>query len=161
MEPVVEYLEAGEGDNARRIAMLRRPGRTPGLFWLNGYRSDMRGAKASALDAFGAARGLAVTRFDHSGNGESGGDFLEGTISRWLEDSLAVFATTSGPQVLVGSSLGAWLALLMARELRRRGEDRVKALILIAPAVDATSELIGKRMTKAQRTVLERDGAAD
>lgn len=159
VDPAVEYLEVGEGSEVRRIAMLRRPGRSPGIFWLNGYRSEMTGTKASALDAFGAEKGIAVTRLDHSGNGQSGGDFLEGTVSRWLEESLAVFATTSGPQVIVGSSLGGWLALLMARELRRRGEgDRVKALVLIAPAVDATAELMTKRMTKAELAALKRDG---
>ncbi len=159
VEPALEYLDVGEGDAARRIAMLRRPGRSPGIFWLNGYRSDMGGTKATALDAFGAEKGLAVTRFDHSGNGLSGGDFLDGTVSRWLEESLAVFATTSGPQVIVGSSLGGWLALLLARELRRRGEaTRVKALVLIAPAVDATAELMTKRMTKAEQAALKRDG---
>jgi pimeloyl-ACP methyl ester carboxylesterase len=154
----VEFVEVGEGAELRRIAALRRPGRSPGIFWLNGYRSEMTGTKASMLDTFGAERGIAVTRFDHSGNGQSGGDFLDGTITRWLEESLAVFATTSGPQVIVGSSLGGWLALLMARELRRQGIDRVKALILIAPAVDATAELMTKRMSKAQLTALKRDG---
>lgn len=154
----VEFVEVGAGAESRHIAVLRRPGRTPGIFWLNGYRSEMTGTKASMLDAFGAERGIAVTRFDHSGNGQSGGDFLDGTISRWLEESLAVFASTSGPQVIVGSSLGGWLALLMARELRRQGIDRVKALILIAPAVDATAELMTKRMSKAQLAALQRDG---
>lgn len=159
MEPAVEYLEVGEGSAARRIAMRRRPGRSPGIFWLNGYRSEMAGTKATVLDAFGAEKGLAVTRFDHSGNGLSGGDFLDGTVSRWLEESLAVFATTSGPQVIVGSSLGGWLALLMARELRRQGQgDRIKALVLIAPAVDATAELMTKRMSKTQLVALKRDG---
>ena len=155
----VEFVEVGEGAQLRRIAVLRRPGRTPGIFWLNGYRSEMTGTKASMLDAFGAERGIAVTRFDHSGNGQSGGDFLDGTITRWLEESLAVFATTTGPQVIIGSSLGGWLALLMARELRRQGQgDRVKALILIAPAVDATAELMTKRMSKAELAALKRDG---
>jgi pimeloyl-ACP methyl ester carboxylesterase len=154
----VEFVEVGVGAEFRRIAVLRRPGRSPGIFWLNGYRSEMTGTKASMLDAFGAERGSAVTRFDHSGNGQSGGDFLDGTITRWLEESLAVFATTLGPQVIIGSSLGGWLALLMARELRRQGIDRVKALILIAPAVDATAELMTKRMSKAQLAELKRDG---
>jgi pimeloyl-ACP methyl ester carboxylesterase len=155
----VEFVKVGEGTDLRHIAVLRRPGSTPGIFWLNGYRSEMTGTKASMLDAFGAERGIAVTRFDHSGNGQSGGNFLDGTITRWLEESLAVFATTTGPQVIVGSSLGGWLALLMARELRRRGGgDRVKALILIAPAVDATAELMTKRMSKAELAALKRDG---
>lgn len=155
----MEFVEVGEGTDLRHIAVLRRPGSTPGIFWLNGYRSEMTGTKASMLDAFGAERGIAVTRFDHSGNGQSGGNFLDGTITRWLEESLAVFATTTGPQVIVGSSLGGWLALLMARELRRRGGgDRVKALILIAPAVDATAELMTKRMSKAELAALKRAG---
>lgn len=158
MDPAIEYLEVGAGLEARRIAMLRRPGKSPGIFWLNGYRSEMTGTKASMLDAFGAEKGLAVTRLDHSGNGQSGGDFLNGTITRWLDESLAVFATTNGPQVVVGSSLGGWLALLLARALRRQGIDRVKALVLIAPAVDATAELMTKRLTKAQLAALRRDG---
>src|SRR3569833_3297156 len=108
----------------RPIALERRTGRPPGLFWLSGFRSDMTGSKDTAVDAFGAAHGLAVTRFDYSGHGQSGGDFNEGTISRWLEEAEAVFATTSGPQIVIGSSMGGWLALLLNRALRRRSADR-------------------------------------
>jgi pimeloyl-ACP methyl ester carboxylesterase len=152
---LTEFLPVGE----RRIAVERRSGRAPGLIWLGGFRSDMQGSKALAVDRFGAEHGLAVARFDYSGHGQTGGDFNLGNITRWLEESLAVFATTTGPQVIVGSSLGGWLALLMARELRRQGKgDRVKALILIAPAVDATAELMTKRMSKAQLAALKRDG---
>src|SRR5690606_11823866 len=97
----------------REIALLRRAGGAPGLFWLGGFRSEMTGSKASVLDAYGARRGLAVTRFDYSGHGASGGDFMEGSISRWLEEAIAVFGTTTGPQVVVGSSMGGWLALLL------------------------------------------------
>lgn len=154
----MEFVEVGEGDNARRIATLRRPGRAPGIFWLGGYRSEMTGSKAEALDAFGADKGLAVTRLDYSGHGQSGGAFEDGTISRWLEEAAAVFALTEGAQVVVGSSMGGWLALLLARQLRRQGSDRVKALILIAPAVDMTAELMEKRFTKKETKALKDTG---
>jgi pimeloyl-ACP methyl ester carboxylesterase len=99
------------------IAVRHRPGRTPGIVWLGGYRSDMRGTKAEALDAWATESGHAVTRHDYSGHGESGGAFEEGTISRWLAESLAVFRRfTEGPQILVGSSMGAWVALRMVQE---------------------------------------------
>lgn len=156
-----EMLSVGAGSAARDIAILRRPGTTPGLFWMGGYRSEMTGSKASAIDAYGASRGLAVTRFDYSGHGQSGGDFLDGTITRWLDESLAVFATTTGPQVVIGSSMGGWLALLLNRALRTSGIDRVKALILIAPAVDMTTELMEKGFTRAERKALEQNGVVE
>ncbi len=139
------------------IAIERRAGRAPGLFWLGGFRSDMTGAKAGALDSFGAAHGLAVTRFDYSGHGRSGGDFDAGTISRWLAESLAVFETTAGPQLVVGSSMGGWLALLLLRELRRREAARVKGLVLIAPATDMT-ELMLAQMDENTRNDLRTYG---
>lgn len=157
----LSQLEIGSGPDARRIAVLRRAGAAPGLFWLGGYRSEMTGSKAMALDAFGAERGLAVTRFDYSGHGQSGGDFLSGTISRWLEETLAVFATTNGPQVVIGSSMGGWLALLAARELNRQGSGRVKALILIAPAVDMTEELMLKGFSKKEMKALQQKGLVE
>lgn len=158
---LVEYVEVGDGAEMRRIATLRRPGRAPGIFWLGGYRSEMTGLKAEALDALGADKGLAVTRLDYSGHGQSGGDFLDGTISRWLEEALAVFALTHGPQVVVGSSMGGWLALLLARELRRQGGDRVKALILIAPAVDMTEELMLQQFTNKELKALKDTGLVE
>lgn len=157
-EAAQDHLEIGADNAARHIAILRRSGAAPGLYWLGGYRSDMAGGKATALDAYGASQGLAVTRFDYSGHGESGGDFLAGTISRWLDEALAVFATTSGPQVVIGSSMGGWLALLLNRALRAKGDDRVRALILIAPAVDMTEDLMWADFTKAERKTLETEG---
>jgi pimeloyl-ACP methyl ester carboxylesterase len=146
-------------DAARRdIAMLRRPGAAPGLFWLGGFRSDMDGAKAGALDALGERLGLAVTRFDYSGHGRSGGDFIDGTISRWLEEAEAVFALTAGPQIVIGSSMGGWLALLLNRALRRRGDTSVAGLVLIAPAIDMTADLMRAGFTRAERTAMKRDG---
>ncbi|HEV7277728.1 MAG TPA: alpha/beta hydrolase [Devosiaceae bacterium] len=160
-EVPVQMLQVGAGAAGREIAVRRRSGQAPGLFWLGGYRSDMVGSKAMALDRFGAARGLSVTRFDYSGHGESGGAFLEGTISRWLEEALAVFSTTEGEQVVVGSSMGGWLALLLNRALRQRGERRVRALILIAPAVDMTEELMRAKFTRKEQRALELNGLVE
>ncbi|HWV01724.1 MAG TPA: alpha/beta fold hydrolase [Devosia sp.] len=148
---MVEFLAVGAGADGRPIAVERRAGRAPGLFWLSGFRSDMTGSKASALDAFGASHGLAVTRFDYSGHGQSGGDFNLGTISRWLEEAIAVLTTTSGPQILVGSSMGGWLALLLARELRRAGSNRIAGLVLIAPATDMTELMLSQMPRRAQK----------
>lgn len=145
MGETAERITVGTGATAREVAVIRRAGAAPGLFWLGGFRSDMAGTKALALDAFGAARGLAVTRFDYSGHGISGGLFEDGTISRWAEEAKAVFDTTEGPQVLIGSSMGGWMALLLARaHLARvgRAASRLKALVLIAPAPDFTEELM-------------------
>ena len=158
----LSFVDVGEGAAARPIAVLRRAGTAPGIFWLSGFRSEMIGLKASALDTLGAELGAAVTRFDYSGHGQSGGDFLEGTVTRWLEEALAVFGTTHGPQVIVGSSMGGWIALLLARELKRRGEsERLNGVVLVAPAVDGTEELMLKRMTKAQLRTLNTTGRVD
>ena len=101
-------------------------------------------------------------RFDYSGHGESGGAFTDGTIGRWLADSLAVFdACCAGPQILIGSSMGGWLALLLTRALRRREDDgaaSVAGMVLIAPAVDFTEELMWKRFTPEIKRELEDNG---
>ena len=100
------------------------PGGAPGLFWLGGFNSDMQGTKAVALDAWAAEHGRACVRFDYSGHGESGGAFVDGTIGRWLEESVAVFEQfCTGPQVVIGSSMGGWMALLLAREIARRARQ--------------------------------------
>lgn len=143
----------------RRIAARHRAGSSPGLFWLGGFRSDMAGIKAGALDRFAAARRLEATRFDYSGHGESGGDFSEGTISRWLEEATGVFEQlTAGPQIVVGSSMGGWIALLMNRALRERGVTRIAGLVLVAPAIDMTEQLMRANFTEAENAGLERDG---
>ena len=152
------FIEVGEGAGRRRIAVRARagsapgstsgaPGSTsgaPGLFWLGGFNSDMRGTKALALDAFAAERGRACIRFDYSGHGESGGAFIDGTIGRWLEEAVAVFEQFArGPQVVVGSSMGGWMALLLAREIAERQMAATLAgLVLIAPAPDFTEQLM-------------------
>ncbi len=161
----LKFLDVGTGAAARRIAVRQREGSPPGLFWLGGFKSDMKGTKAVALDGWAAARGRACTRFDYSGHGESGGNFTDGTIGRWLEDSLTVFsATARGPQILVGSSMGGWLALLLVRELRRRAAAgqasgaSVAGLVLITPAVDFTEELMWKQFAPEAKRDIEQNG---
>jgi pimeloyl-ACP methyl ester carboxylesterase len=143
-----------------RIALRYQPGQAPGVVWLGGYKSDMLGTKAEALAAWAAGEGRAFLRHDYSGHGESGGAFADGTISRWLAESLAVFrAFTTEPQVLVGSSMGAWIALRMNAELNKADEgDRVAGLVLLAPAPDFTAELIEPELTEAQRRDLAEKG---
>jgi pimeloyl-ACP methyl ester carboxylesterase len=161
------FLEVGKGQISRRIAVRMRKGTGPGvgLMWLGGFMSDMGGTKAVALDQWAAAHGRACLRFDYSGHGESGGRFADGTISRWLEESLAVFeAFGEGPQILVGSSMGGWLALLLARELRRAPRRAgsvaasVAGLVLIAPAVDFTEALMWKRFPEEIKRQIEAKG---
>ena len=146
------------GGNA--IAVRHRPGKAPGLVWLGGYKSDMAGTKADTLDQWAGENGLAFTRHDYSGHGISGGRFEDGTISRWLDESLAVFERfTEGPQILVGSSMGGWIALRMAQELAKAGKsDRLAGMLLIAPAPDFTVELMEPELTDAQRRELDTKG---
>ncbi len=124
-EPKV--FTVGNPPNQRRIAFRRRaPAQSgkPGLVWLCGYRSDMDSTKASALDAEAERLGLGLLRFDYSGHGRSDGRLEDGTISQWLEEALAIFrAETEGPQIVVGSSMGGYLALLAARALQEAGES--------------------------------------
>jgi len=149
---------------APRLAFLARAARAespaPGLFWLGGFRSDMRGTKAEFLDRLAGEQGRACLRFDYSGHGESGGTFAEGTIGLWAEQALACFlALTKGPQIVVGSSMGGWIALLLARALAKRGEaGRLAGMVLIAPAVDFTKELIWPQLPEAVREAILRDG---
>lgn len=160
-----KFIEIGTALGRRTIAVRAREGACPTLFWMGGFKSDMRGTKARALDEWARARGCGCVRFDYSGHGESGGSFAEGTIGRWLEESLAVFdAFCAGPAVVVGSSMGAWLALLLARELRRRaaagpaGAGSVAALVLIAPAVDFTDTLMWSKFPAKVKRQIEREG---
>ncbi len=149
-----------------RLAYLSRAGlRGPGLFWLGGYRSDMRGSKATFVDAFAAEQDRPCLRFDYSGHGESEGAFEDGTIGLWAEQAAKIFrALTEGPQVVIGSSMGGWIALLLARALAKLGEtDRLASLVLIAPAPDFSEELVwpqpprnGARDAGARRGVARR-----
>jgi pimeloyl-ACP methyl ester carboxylesterase len=156
----LKFLPIGTGAAERSIAVRTRAGAAPGLFWLGGFKSDMKGTKAEALDRWAGETGRACTRFDYSGHGESSGAFSDGTIGRWLEESVGVFdAFAHAPQVVVGSSMGGWLALLLVRELNRRAPRHpVTGLVLIAPAVDFTEELMWKRFPAAVKEEITRVG---
>ena len=137
------------------IAIRSREGTPPGLFWMGGFKSDMKGTKAAALDEWAEKQGRACTRFDYSGHGESSGAFEDGTIGQWLEDSMAAFATLSCPQVVVGSSMGGWMALLLARALKKKKmRASLAGLVLIAPAPDFTEDLIWEALAPAERAAL-------
>lgn len=114
----------------RQIAFVQVAGQGPGIIFLGGFRSDMTGTKALFLEERARASGRAFLRIDYSGHGASGGRFEDGAIGDWAEDAAAALALTEGPQVLVGSSMGGWIALLLAR----RVPERVKGLVLIAAA---------------------------
>ncbi|MGA3302886.1 MAG: alpha/beta fold hydrolase [Methylovirgula sp.] len=159
--PHPQFLAVGE----RRTAFLRRHGRgagakLPGLIWLGGFMSDMQSTKARFLDEYAEKEGRACLRFDYSGHGQSGGRFEDGTIGCWFAEALTVLrAESEGPQILVGSSMGGWIALLCARALAEAGEtDRLHALILIAPAVDFTERLIFERLSAEARRQIETAG---
>src|SRR6202790_3079943 len=155
------FIEVGKDTAARRIAVRARAGAAPGLFWLGGLNSDMQGTKALALDAWAAEHKRACVRFDYSGHGESGGAFIDGTIGRWLEESVAVFEQfCRGPQVVIGSSMGGWMALLLARELARReaGRASLAGLVLIAPAPDFTEALMWNGFSPEVKKEIEAKG---
>jgi pimeloyl-ACP methyl ester carboxylesterase len=159
-----DSVEAGVGPDARTIAVRMRSGAPPGLFWLGGFKSDMKGTKAQALDQWAAQSARACVRFDYSGHGESGGDFVDGTIGRWLEDARTVFdAFCHGPQVVIGSSMGAWIALLLLRELRHRAPGQaasaIAGLVLIAPAIDFTEQLMWKQFSAEIKQQIETTGS--
>jgi pimeloyl-ACP methyl ester carboxylesterase len=159
VEETLERLQVGEGTAARAVAIRSFPGKPPGIFWLGGFKSDMRGTKAEALAEHARKAGHAYTRFDYSGHGESGGSFEEGTISRWAEEARAVFERLGGPQIVVGSSMGGWIALLLARSLAANPAQpaNIKGMMLIAPAPDFTEALMWPAMSDdAKREVAEK-----
>jgi pimeloyl-ACP methyl ester carboxylesterase len=137
------------------IAYRRRDGIEPGLMFLGGFRSDMSGTKATALDDFAAATGRAYTRFDYRGHGASSGRFEELALGDWIADGLEVLdRVAEGPQILIGSSMGAWVALHLA--LLRPG--RMAGLVTMAAAPDFTEELIWARLDEGQRERMRREG---
>jgi len=142
----MQTLDRGDGV---KLAYAHQTGRGPTVVFLPGYKSDMAGTKAVDLAEFCAARGQAFLRLDYSGHGASGGDFMDGTIGVWLADALKVINhTTTGPVILIGSSMGGWIALLAALALK----DRVAGLIGIAAAPDFSESLVWDQLSFAERT---------
>jgi pimeloyl-ACP methyl ester carboxylesterase len=159
-----QFLDVGSGAEKRRIAWLRQVAAVagkPGLLWLCGLKSEMTSTKASAMAEWAKAHGLTCLRFDYSGHGQSDGRFEDGTLSRWLEETRHVFGRlTEGPQVLVGSSMGGYIALLLLRALMAEAPEeaaRIKALVLIAPAWDMT-ELMWRNLSSSARKDIEDRG---
>lgn len=147
-----DFLTTPQG---RRIAYHRTAGAGPGVVFLGGFRSDMGGTKALALQDWAERTGRAFVRFDYSGHGQSSGDFLDGCIGDWAEDAMAaVAALTEGPQVLVGSSMGGWISLLLARAM----PERVAGLVGIAAAPDFTEDSMWAGFSDAQRAEMARAG---
>lgn len=147
------YLTTPQG---RHIAYHQTPGKGPGVVFLGGFRSDMTGSKALHLQGWAEATGRAFLRFDYSGHGASHGAFESGAISDWREDAAAVIERlTEGPQILVGSSMGGWIALLLARDM----PDHVAGVVGIAAAPDFTERMWAEEFTAAERARLRETGA--
>ena len=144
MTDKLQFLDCSHPAGSVRLAVQARQGKAPAILWLGGFMSDMTSTKAAALDAWAAAQGHASVRFDYSGHGTSGGRFEDGTIGQWLDEALAAIARFGGPApVLVGSSMGGWIALLATLRLRATGSPQhPSGLVLIAPAVDFTQALM-------------------
>ncbi|AUH32041.1 alpha/beta hydrolase [Paracoccus tegillarcae] len=148
----MDFLETKQG---RRIAYERVPGKGPGIVFLGGFKSDMAGTKALFLRDWAKEQGRAFLRFDYSGHGQSSGDFEAGSIGDWFNDATqAISALTDGPQVLVGSSMGGWISLLVARDM----PERLAGLVTIAAAPDFTEDGYWAGFTQAQRDTVMGDG---
>lgn len=138
----------------RTLAYHRSEGALPGVIFLGGYRSDMEGTKALALETWARAQGRAFLRFDYAGHGQSGGDFNVLGIGDWFEDATAALGLTQGRQILVGSSMGGWIALLLARAF----PDRVAGLIGIAAAPDFTEDSLWPSLTEVEQAEMTVSG---
>lgn len=158
MEP--SYLDRG----AHKLAFHKTEGSGPTLVWLGGFRSDMTGSKAMTVEAYAKGRGQACLRFDYAGHGQSTGAFTDGTIGSWTEDAAAIIeAETEGDLILIGSSMGGWIGLLLAieeakRAKSRKHKSRIKALVLIAPAPDFTQKLMWPKFSDAERQTILQEG---
>ena len=147
-----QYLESAQ---SRQIAYHKHEGAGPGVVFLGGLRSDMEGSKALFLEDWAKARGQAFLRFDYSGHGQSSGEFTQGCIGDWAEDAqAAISALTTGPQVFVGSSMGGWISLLMAKRM----PERMAGLVTIAGAPDFTEDGMWAEFSEEQRRQLMEDG---
>ncbi len=160
-----QFIDVGTGDARRRIAYRREKhsgSPRPGLLWLAGLKSDMASTKASALADYAAKAGVDCVRFDYSGHGLSSGPFEEGTIGRWLEEAATIFRTIApGPRIIVGSSTGGYVALLLLKFLLENDPaeaQRITALVLIAPAWDLTEELMWNRFPEDARKAILTNG---
>lgn len=147
----VQHLSRPDGET---LAFKRVDGDGPTVVWIGGFRSDMEGTKALALDAAARERGWRFVRYDHFAHGQSSGDWRKATIGRWREDAIALIDSLDGPVIPVGSSMGGWVALLLA--LAR--PERVKGLALVNPAQDFTERLMWPGLADHERQAILREG---
>ncbi|MGH6735497.1 MAG: alpha/beta hydrolase [Methyloceanibacter sp.] len=158
-----QFLEVGQGPKRRRLAYALADSGPGGsglaLLWLPGFLSDMVSTKALALADWAEARGHSMLRFDYSGHGLSPGNLLEASIGDWLEEATSMLGLLKGKRVIViGSSMGGWIALLLARALAKSGGVPLAALVLIAPAWDMTEKLMWEKMSEKTRRLVETEG---
>ena len=160
MTDALQFFDFTSPAGPVKLAVQARRGKTPAIVWLGGFMSDMTSTKATALDDWAAGHGHASVRFDYSGHGASGGDFENGTIGTWLDESIAVIERFAGPRpVLVGSSMGGWIALLATLRLKAAlSPHHPGGLVLIAPAVDFTEKLMWAQFPLAIRQQIETAG---
>ena len=149
----IQLLQRPDGET---IAYRRIGGSGPTIVWIGGFRSDMEGTKALALEAATQERGWSYVRYDHFAHGQSSGDWLQATIGRWREDAIALIDSLEGPVIPVGSSMGGWVALLLA--LAR--PERMHGLVLVNPAQDFTERLMWPSLDDHVRQSILRDGEA-
>lgn len=156
MTQPISYQDVGN----EQLAYQLRSGNGLGIVWLGGWRSDMNGSKAAHIDSVAATHNIPFLRFDYSGHGQSSGHWSEGTISKWVAESLAIFRHCAPENsILIGSSMGAWVTLRLLAELQSSGEgQRIKGIILIAPAPDFVMDLIEPKMTAEDKTELASQG---
>lgn len=152
--PPIRHLTRPDGQT---LAWRWREGQGPTVIWMGGFRSDMEGTKALALDQAARDGGWSYIRYDHFAHGQSGGDWGAATIGRWREDALALIDAIEGPVVPVGSSMGGWIAILSA--LAR--PERMAGLMLVNPAQDFTQTLMWPKLPPAIRAAIEQTGVAD
>ena len=156
------FLEIGQGVRRRRIAYRFDAGaseESPAIVWLSGFLSDMASTKVGYLSDWAAANGCAMLRFDYSGHGLTGGDIEQASVGDWLEEAQTMLTLVGQrPIVLVGSSLGGWISLLLARALAQCGDARLKGLVLIAPAWDMTEKLMWEKMSADARNAVLSEG---
>jgi pimeloyl-ACP methyl ester carboxylesterase len=156
-----KFLEQPCDQGSYRLAYHKSEGKNPGFIWLGGFRSDMNGTKALALEQFAKTKDHACLRFDYRGHGQSDGDFASCTIGQWLDDAKAMLShCTTGEQILVGSSMGGWIALLLALSFQRqniKNASPIKALILLAPAPDFTQTLMWEQFPdEIRQTIMDK-----
>jgi pimeloyl-ACP methyl ester carboxylesterase len=162
-EPELQFLDVDGARGRRRIAFLKRAGARPAVLWFGGFRSDMTSTKAARIDAWCRERGCAMVRMDYAGHGKSDGRFRDFVFSDWIEDAEAVLDhLADGPAVVVGSSMGGWIATLIAKRRMAAGRaGTIAGLVLIAPACDFTEELMWPQFPESVRAAIMERGVYD